>query len=161
MDVEAPRGLLGVLEELEDPRMEQSKLYRLSDLPVITLCAVIGGVDTWMEIELFGKAKLDWLRTFLDLPHGIPSHDTFGRVFSRLNPEQLERCFLTWKQALAQAGGRRLIAIDGKALRAASTRRITRPPFTGLAPGARPITSFWGHWPAARKTMKSRRFLDS
>ena len=117
MDVEAPRGLLRIFGEVQDPRVERTRLHRLSDILVITLCAVICGADTWMEIELFGQAKLDWLRTFLELPHGIPSHDTFGRVFARLNPEQLERCFLTWMQGLAQASGGRLIAIDGKTLR--------------------------------------------
>jgi len=117
MDVEAPRGLLRVFEEVEDPRVERTKLHRLSDMLVIALCAVICGADSWTEIELFGKAKSDWLRTFLELPHGIPSHDTFGRVFSRLNPEQLERSFLAWMQALVQGSGGRLVAIDGKTLR--------------------------------------------
>ena len=117
MDVEAPRGLLRIFGEVEDPRVERTKLHRLPDILVITLCAVICGADTWMEIELFGQAKLDWLRTFLELPHGIPSHDTFGRVFARLNPEQLERCFVAWMQALSQVSGGRLIAIDGKTLR--------------------------------------------
>lgn len=97
--------------------MERTKLHRLSDILMITLCAVICGADEWTEIELFGKAKFNWLRTFLELPHGIPSHDTFGRVFSRLNPEQLEQCFMRWMQALAQASSGRLIAIDGKTLR--------------------------------------------
>jgi len=117
MDVEAPRGLLRVFDQVEDPRVERTKLHRLSDILVIALCGVICGADSWTEIELFGKAKFAWLRTFLELPHGIPSHDTFGRVFSRLNPEQLERCFLTWMQALARANGGRLVAIDGKTLR--------------------------------------------
>jgi predicted transposase YbfD/YdcC len=117
MDVEAPRGLLRIFGDVEDPRVERTKLHLLPDILVITLCAVICGADTWMEIELFGQAKLDWLRTFLALPHGIPSHDTFGRVFARLNPEQLERCFVAWMQALAQASGGRLMAIDGKTLR--------------------------------------------
>ncbi len=117
MDVEAPRGLLRVFEKVEDPRVERTRLHRLSDILVITLCGVICGADSWTEVELFGKAKYDWLRTFLELPHGIPSHDTFGRVFSRLNPDQLERCFVDWMQALAQATGGRAVAIDGKALR--------------------------------------------
>jgi len=117
MDVEAPRGLLRVFGELEDPRVERMRLHRLSDILIITLCGVICGADSWTEIELFGKAKFDWLRTFLGLPHGIPSHDTFGRVFSRLDPEQLERCFLTWMQGLAEASHGRLVAIDGKTLR--------------------------------------------
>ena len=117
MDVEAPRSLLRRFDEVEDPRVERTKLHRLPDILVITLCAVICGADSWTEIELFGKAKFDWLRTFLELPNGVPSHDTFGRVFCRLDPEQFEQCFLTWMQALAQASGGRLIAIDGKTLR--------------------------------------------
>jgi len=117
MDVEAPRGLLRVFENVEDPRVERTRLHRLSDILIITLCAVICGADSWTEIELFGKAKFEWLRTVLGLPHGIPSHDTFGRVFSRLDPEQLEQCFLTWMQALAQASHGQLVAIDGKTLR--------------------------------------------
>lgn len=117
MDVEAPQALLRLFDRVEDPRVERSKLHRLSDILVITLCAVICGADTWTEVELFGQAKVDWLRTFLDLSHGIPSHDTFGRVFARLNPDQLERCFQDWMQALAQASGGRLIALDGKTIR--------------------------------------------
>lgn len=117
MDVEAPRGLLRVFDELEDPRVERNKLHGLVDILAITLLAVICGADEWTEIELFGQSKLDWLRTFLRLPHGIPSHDTFGRVFSRLDPQQLERCFQKWMNALARRSGGELIALDGKMLR--------------------------------------------
>jgi len=117
MDVGAPRGLLRVFDELEDPRLDRTKLHRLSDILTITLCGVICGADSWTEIELFGQSKIEWLRTFLELPNGIPSHDTFGRVFSRLDPEQLEHCFQNWMQALAQATGGQLVAIDGKTLR--------------------------------------------
>ena len=87
VDVEAPRGLRRVFGDVEDPRVERTRLHRLSDILNIALRAVICGADSWTEIELFGKAKFDWLRTFLGLPHGIPSHDTFGRVLSRLDPE--------------------------------------------------------------------------
>ena len=117
MDVEAPRGLLRFFDEIQDPRMDRTKLHLLSDMLVITLCAVICGADNWTEIELFGKAKLEWLRTFLALPNGIPSHDTFGRVFSLLDPDQLERCFRRMTAALAESTGGKLIAIDGKTLR--------------------------------------------
>ena len=79
---------------LEDPRIERTKLHQLLDILVIAICAVICGADDWVEVELFGNAKLTWLRTFLELPNGIPSHDTFGRVFARLNPEQFQQCFL-------------------------------------------------------------------
>jgi len=117
MDVEAPRGLLRFFDELEDPRMNRTRLHSLSDILFITLCAVLCGADSWTEVEEFGDAKLDWLRGFLKLPNGIPSHDTFGRVFSRLDPEQLERCFQKWMTALAEVSGGRLVALDGKTLR--------------------------------------------
>jgi len=117
MDVEAPRGLLRFFDELEDPRMNRTKLHSLSDILVITICAVICGADEWTEIELFGKSKYKWFKTFLDLPSGIPSHDTFGRVFSLLHPKQLEQCFQKWMSAMAECSGGRLIAIDGKTIR--------------------------------------------
>ena len=117
MDVDAPRGLLRFFSEMEDPRMDRTKRHSLGDILAITICAVICGADEWTEIELFGKARLEWLRTFLELPNGIPSHDTFGRVFSRLDPEQLERCFGQWIATLAEASGGKLIAVDGKTLR--------------------------------------------
>ena len=117
MDVDASRGLLRFFNELEDPRMDRTKLHSFGDILAITICAVICGADDWTEIELFGKAKLKWLQTFLKLPNGIPSHDTFGRVFSQLNPEQLERCFSKWIATLAESSGGKLIAIDGKTLR--------------------------------------------
>jgi predicted transposase YbfD/YdcC len=117
MDVEAPRGLLRFFDEVQDPRVDRTKLHLLSDMLVITLCAVICGADGWTEIELFGKAKREWLRTILTLPNGIPSHDTFGRVFSLLDPDQLERCFRRMTAGLTESTGGKLIAIDGKTLR--------------------------------------------
>ncbi len=117
MDVDAPRGLLRFFDELEDPRMDRTKFHSLGDILFITICAVLTGADSWTGVEMYGNEKLDWLRTILALPQGIPSHDTFGRVFSRLNPEQFERCLLQWMAALAEKSDGRLIAIDGKTLR--------------------------------------------
>ena len=117
MDVGAPRGLLRYFDGLEDPRLDRTKLHALGDILFISLCAVTCGADSWTEVELFGHAKEEWLRRFLPLTHGIPSHDTFGRVFSRLDPTQLEQCFLNWTAALAKISQGRLIAIDGKTLR--------------------------------------------
>lgn len=117
MDVGAPRGLLRFFDGLEDPRMDRTKLHALSDILFISLCAILCGADSWAEVELFGRSKKEWLRQFLPLANGIPSHDTFGRVFSRLDPMQLEQCFLNWMAALAKISKGRLIAIDGKTLR--------------------------------------------
>jgi predicted transposase YbfD/YdcC len=106
---------------LGDPRVERTKLHELLDIITIAICAVICGADDWVEIEQFGNDKLPFFSKFLPLPNGIPSHDTFGRVFARLNPEQFQACFLEWVQDLMSAGGsgRQLggvVAIDGKTL---------------------------------------------
>ena len=117
MDVEAPCGLLRFFGGLEDPRMDRTKLHSLSDILVLTICAVICGADEWTEIELFSKSKSKWFETFLALPNGFPSHDTFGRVFSRLDPKQLEQCFQRWMEAMVDCASGQLIAIDGKTIR--------------------------------------------
>jgi predicted transposase YbfD/YdcC len=102
---------------LTDPRIDRSRLHELIDIVAIAICAVVAGAETWDDIEDFGKAKLDWLRTSLDLPNGIPSHDTFRRLFERLDPGEFQRCFLGWIEALHEATERQVIAIDGKTLR--------------------------------------------
>ncbi len=107
---------------LPDPRVERTKRHALLDIVTIALCAVICGADNWVEIERFGQTKEAWLRSFLALPHGIPSHDTFGRVFARLDPEAFERCFLEWVQAVVGAPGAQVVAVDGKTLRRSHDR---------------------------------------
>jgi hypothetical protein len=77
---------------LEDPRVERTKQHQFLDRLTIARCAVMCGADTWVEIEAWGRAKQAWLESFLCLPNGIPSHDTFGRVFARLNPEHFQPC---------------------------------------------------------------------
>jgi len=104
-------------ERLQDPRVARSRRHELLDIVVIALCGVICGADSWVEIAEFGLAKLEWFQQFLHLPNGIPSHDTFGRVFARLNPEQLQGCLLAWASALREASGGKLVALDGKTLR--------------------------------------------
>jgi predicted transposase YbfD/YdcC len=103
--------------EIEDPRVERTKDHELLDIIVIAICAVICGADGWTGMEAFGKAKLAWLETFLELPNGIPSHDTFGRVFARIDPQAFERCFLNWIRAVYEITAGQVIAIDGKCLR--------------------------------------------
>ena len=103
--------------ELEDPRIERTKRHKLIDIITITICAVISNADGWTEIERYGKSKYKWLKKFLELPNGIPSHDTFARVFARLNPEQLQQCFLKWIESISQITLGEIVAIDGKTLR--------------------------------------------
>lgn len=102
---------------LEDPRHEMNRVHLLMDLVVITICAVICGADDWEAVADYGQAKHEWLSDFLALPGGIPSHDTFWRVFRHLDAEQFQECFLTWVQGLATGLPRAVIAIDGKQLR--------------------------------------------
>jgi predicted transposase YbfD/YdcC len=105
--------------DLPDPRVDRTKWHRLDDILVITLCAVICGADSFDEIERFGKARHDWLKQFLALPKGIPSHDTFNRVLAALDRDKFSACFARWMTDLCAATGLRPIAIDGKACRAA------------------------------------------
>lgn len=103
--------------DLTDPRVERTKLHQLVDILVIAICAVIAGADNWEDVAAFGQAKVEWFQTFLALPNGIPSHDTFTRVFARLDPEQFQTCFLRWMAAVCARLGGQVIAIDGKVLR--------------------------------------------
>jgi len=110
-------SLLEHFAELEDPRVERTKLHLLPDILGLTICAVICGADSWVDIESYGHSKEDWLKTFLVLPNGIPSHDTIARLFARLDPKQLQTCFLNWINTITQTLGPEVVAIDGKALR--------------------------------------------
>lgn len=107
---------------LEDPRVERTKLHPLLSIVTIAICAVIAGADTWDEIAEFGRAKAGWFATFLDLPNGIPSHDTFNRLFAALNPAQFRAGFLSWMQAAASVLPAQVIALDGKTVRRSHDR---------------------------------------
>lgn len=110
-------SLLEHFKALEDPRVEHLLEHQLLDIIGLTICAVICGADSWVDIEEYGQSKQDWLSTFLSLANGIPSHDTIARVFARLNPEGLQACFLSWVRSIAQLCSGEVIAIDGKTLR--------------------------------------------
>jgi predicted transposase YbfD/YdcC len=104
-------------ENLTDPRIDRTKLHQLSDMIAVALCATICGADSWADVERFGKEKLDWLRTFLPLEHGVPSHDTFGRVFALLDTEEFLACLTRWVSSLQLDLRGASVAIDGKTLR--------------------------------------------
>ena len=123
-----PLSIMERFEILEDPRTGHARRHELLDIIVITLCAVICGADNWVEIEEFGKAKEEWFRRFLKLPHGIPSHDTFGRVFSLLDPEQFSACFMDWVRSVRELAHGDVVAIDGKTLRRCHDRANGRGP---------------------------------
>lgn len=102
--------------ELEDPR-RYNRRHLLHDIIVIAICAAICGADDWVAVADFGRAKQSWFEEFLELPHGIPSHDTFGDVFKLLDPEQFRRFFIQWVQAVNETTGGQVVPIDGKKLR--------------------------------------------
>jgi predicted transposase YbfD/YdcC len=102
--------------KLDDPR-RYNKRHLLLDMVVIAICAAICGADNWVDVENFGKAKYDWFKQFLKLPHGIPAHDTFGRVFAFLDARQFQQCFVDWIQASYEMTQGQIVPIDGKTLR--------------------------------------------
>ena len=114
-------------ENLTDPRLERTRRHELFDLIVVALCATIAGSDGWADIERFGIERLEWLRTFLRLENGIPSHDTFGRVFARLDPAKLAVSIGQWLDEIGVEIGKH-IAIDGKTLRGSFDKAAGKNP---------------------------------
>ena len=110
-------ALLEHFASLEDPRVEYLVEHRLLDIIALTICAVICGADSWVEIEAYGHSKADWLQSFLALPGGIPSHDTISRLFAMLDPAQLQSCFANWVKSVAKLSDGEVVAIDGKCVR--------------------------------------------
>jgi predicted transposase YbfD/YdcC len=123
MTLNVESTILKHFDELEDPRIERTKQHQLIDIVALAILAVLAGADGWTAIETYGQAKLEWLRQFLELPNGIPSHDTIARVFSRLEPQAFEQCFLNWMASITQALGAQVIPIDGKQLRQSFDRK--------------------------------------
>ena len=116
-------GVRGCFAGLHDPRVQASCEHLLFDIVSISILAVACGADDWTDLETFGNKRREWLATFLELPHGIPSHDTFRRVFGLLDRKEFAACLLQWTQALHEASSGKLIAIDGKALRRSARKR--------------------------------------
>lgn len=114
-------SLFDSLGQVPDPRLERTRLHQLVDILVIAVCATICAAETWEEIAEFGHAKESWFRKFLTLPNGIPSHDTFRRVFLRLHPQKFQEAFLVWVRGVAEVTEGEVVAIDAKAVRGART----------------------------------------
>lgn len=115
--MEATVSIFKHFENLSDPRVQKNQRHKLIDIIVIAVCAVICGCETHTQIALYGQKKKDWLKTFLELPGGIPSHDTFSRLFRHINPEQFVVCFQSWVSTLVDSTEGKVIPIDGKTLR--------------------------------------------
>ena len=128
MGMLAPSSFQDHFAALSDPRSAHApnQRHELIDILVIAVCAVICGADGWEDIEEYGKAQAEWLAQVLDLPHGIPGHDTFRRVLSRLDPEELTECFIAWTGALSDLCGGDIVAIDGKTLRHSFDRAASK-----------------------------------
>jgi predicted transposase YbfD/YdcC len=142
------QGLAACFAGLADPRQTSRCDHRLVDILAIAVCAVIACAESWEDIELYGQSKRAWLETFLALPNGIPSHDTFRRVFMLLDPDAFEACFARWAQSLAGGIGREVVALDGKTVRRSGSRRRGHGPLhlvsawaseRGLALGQRAV----------------------
>src|SRR5919199_2054726 len=133
---------------IEDPRCSGTVGHRLLDIVVIAVCAVVACAESWCDIALYGRSKLAWFRTFLELPNGIPSPDTFRRVFMLIDPDAFEMCFTRWVQAWARGVEREVVALDGKTVRRSGSRRHDHGPLhvisawasdQGLALGQRAV----------------------
>jgi predicted transposase YbfD/YdcC len=124
MEPETPQASITEhFAELDDPR-RFNKRHKLLDILVISICAAIAGADGWEHVELFAETNEDWLRGFLELPHGIPTRHTFSRVFAALDSEQFQECFVQWIQAVDKVSKGQIIAADGKALRRSHDRSL-------------------------------------
>ena len=126
-------SIVAHFQTLEDPRIERTKKHNLLDILVIALCTLLTGGHGFRDMELFGQSKHAWLQTFLAFPHGIPSHDTFGRVFARLNPRRFQECFLSWTQAVARLTQGTLVSLDGKTVKASFDRATAASPLHMLS----------------------------
>ena len=121
MQLHPKKSLVEHLAIITDPRVNRTKDHALIDILVIAICGLLCRAETFNDLADFGNAKHDWFKTFLELPNGIPSHDTFNRVFSALDPKEFLEAFLNWTQSLRQAVPDEIVAMDGKALRRALT----------------------------------------
>jgi predicted transposase YbfD/YdcC len=124
MENQKPLTLIEHFSTITDPRVDRTKRHKLIDILVIAICGIICGAEGWEDFEVFGEAKEDWFRKFLELPNGIPSHDTFRRVFARLNPTEFQHRFLGWVRSAYEITQGQVIAIDGKQPRGSRDKAV-------------------------------------
>ncbi len=117
------RPLIDELSKINDPRLDRCKKHKLIDIFVITICGVICGAGTWEQIEQYGNSKYEWFSTFLELPNGIPSHDTIRRVFILINPDEFRTAFISWIKVITNLIKTEVVSIDGKTLRGSHNKR--------------------------------------
>ncbi len=144
----APR-IADCFADLVDPRIARGRRHQLLDIVTIAVCAVISGAESWVEVAQWGRIKADWLADWLALPHGIPSHDTFGRVFARVDPAQFEAGFLRWVHLVATGATPEVIALDGK------TVRRSGDTFTGTRP-----LHLVSAWASAQRLVLAQEAVD-
>jgi predicted transposase YbfD/YdcC len=125
--MQANNKLLTIFSQIDDPRRDLGKEHDLNDILLMGIISVICGADSWNEMEQYGQEKEGFLKTFLKLDNGIPSHDTFNRVFSAIDPKQFELCFMNWVKELAKLNDKEVVAIDGKSLRGAKSNGKKTP----------------------------------
>ena len=146
----ARREYHGALCRLEDPRLDRTKAHALLDILVIAICAIICGANDWEAVAEFGRSKVAWFKSLLPLPNGIPSHDTFWRVFRALDPAQFQSCFVNWMRTVSPLIGDQVVAIDGKQLRRSHDK--------GLGQAAIYMVSAWAT--ANRLVLGQRKVAD-
>ena len=132
-----PESLVFHFSVIEDPRIDRTKDHSLIDIRTIALCAMLYGAKGFVDFEEFGNAKIEFLRSLLALPNGIPSHDTFRRVFAMLDPVQFAECFRHWTESLRKTIGAEIVAIDGKTLRRSHDRAKGKEPIHMVSAWAR------------------------
>lgn len=114
MKLKPKNSIVEHFSDIKDIRIERRKKHKLIDIITISICAVVCGADGWEDIEMYGSARKKWLEKFLELPNGIPSHDTFARVFSQISPEEFNKSFLSWVKGISKITAGEIIAFDGK-----------------------------------------------
>ena len=115
--MESKISIIRAFEDITDPRIDRTKLHKLIDIIFITICGVLCRCEGWEDIECFANERIDWLRKFVELENGIPSHDTIRRVFERISPQEFQKCLISWSNEICKLTPGNIVAIDGKTIR--------------------------------------------